>query len=414
MARLAPGSRGGAIEKMSQLELLRLAGGAVRAHRLRSALTMLGISIGIASVILLTSIGEGTRRYVMAELLQFGTDVIFIRPGRITTTGPPDFLSTVRKLSVEDAEALRRVAGVLRCVPLLVGNARVEARGRGRSVFVIGATADAPQAWKVSVGLGRFLPASDPRRGGPITVLGPRTKQELFGDANALGEHVRIGGQRFLVVGVMAPKGTLLGLDIDDRAYIPVATAQQLFNLEELTEIHVQFATSAGVTSVSDGIRKALMARHRGEEDFTLISQTDMLAVFDRVLGIVSVGVTAIGGISLVVGAIGILTMMWISVNERTAEIGVARALGATPDQVLRLFLLEASLLSLTGGALGVAAGMGLARGLQLALPGLPVHTRPGFVAASIAMSLLVGLLSGVLPARRAAALDPVEALRAE
>jgi putative ABC transport system permease protein len=400
---------------MSQLELLRLAGSAVVAHRLRSALTMLGILIGIASVILLTSIGEGTRRYVMAELLQFGTDVIFIRAGRITTTGPPTaILSTVRKLSVEDAESLRRVAGVERTIPVVVGNARVEARQRGRSIFVIGVTADAPPAWKVAVGQGRFLPASDPRRGGPITVLGPRTKQELFGDANALGEHVRIGGQRFLVIGVMAPKGTLLGLDIDDRAYIPVATAQQLFNHDDLTEIHVQFATSAGVTSVSDGIRKALQARHRGEEDFTLISQTDMLAVFDRVLGIVSAGVTAIGGISLVVGAIGILTMMWISVNERTAEIGVARALGATPSQVLRLFLLEASILSLAGGALGVAAGIGLAGALRLAVPGLPIQTRWGYVAAALAMSLAVGLLSGVVPARRAAALDPVEALRAE
>lgn len=400
---------------MSHLELLRLALGAVLGHRLRSALTMLGILIGIASVILLTSIGEGTRRFVMAELLQFGTDVIFIRAGRITTTGPPTaILSTVRKLSIEDAEALRRVPGVERCVPILVGNARVEARGRGRSVFVIGVTADAPQAWKVRVGQGRFLPASDARRGAPIAVLGPRTKQELFGDANALGEHVRIGGQRFLVIGVMALKGTLLGLDLDDRAYIPVATAQQLFNLDELTEIHVQFATSAGVTKVSDGIRKALMARHRGEEDFTLISQTDMLAVFDRVLGVVSVGVTAIGGISLVVGAIGILTMMWISVNERTAEIGVALALGATPDHVMRLFLLEASLLSVVGGALGVATGMGLSAALRFAFPGFPVYTRPGYVAASIMMSLAVGLVSGVLPARRAAALDPVEALRAE
>ncbi len=400
---------------MSRLELLRLAAGAVLGHRLRSALTMLGILIGIASVILLTSIGEGTRRYVMAELLQFGTDVIFIRAGRFTTTGPPtSILSTVRKLSIEDAEALRRVPGVLRSIPVLVGNARVEARDRGRNTFVIGVTADAPEAWKVGVGLGRFLPASDPRRGGPITVLGPKTRQELFGDANPLGEHVRIGGQRFLVVGVMAPKGTLLGLDIDDRAYIPVATAQQLFNRDELTEIHVQFAASAGAETVGAGIAKALKARHRGEEDFTMISQTDLLGVFERVLGIVSVGVTAIGGISLVVGAIGILTMMWISVNERTSEIGVARALGATPSQVQSLFLIEASLLSLAGGSLGVATGIGLGAVLQLAIPGLPVHTRPEYVAASIAMSLVVGLISGVLPARRAAALDPVEALRAE
>jgi putative ABC transport system permease protein len=400
---------------MSRIELFRLALGAVVSHRLRSALTMLGILIGIASVILLTSIGEGTRRFVMAELLQFGTDVIFIRAGRITTTGPPTaILSTVRKLTIEDAIALRRVPGVLRSMPVVVGNARVEAGPRGRSIFVIGVTSDAPHAWKVGVGQGRFLPSGDPRRSGPMTVLGPRTKEELFGGANAVGEHVRIGGERFLVVGVMAPKGVLLGLDIDDRAYIPVASAQQLFNSDGLTEIHVQFATGLGVKTVSERITKTMKDRHSGEEDFTLISQTDMLSLFDRVLAIVSTGVTAIGGIALIVGAIGILTMMWISVNERTSEIGVARALGATPNQVMMLFLIEAAILSFAGGALGVAAGMGIAWSLQVAFPGLPVVARWGYVAAALAMSMAVGLLSGVVPARRAAALDPVEALRAE
>lgn len=400
---------------MTQRDLFRLAGGAVTSHRLRSGLTMLGILIGIASVILLTSIGEGTRQFVMSELLQFGTDVIFIRAGRVTTTGPPtSFLSTVRPLSIDDAEGLRRVPGVVRTVPLSVGNARIEGGGRARNAFVIGATSDAPVAWKVSVGEGRFLPAFDPRRGAPLTVLGPRTKQELFGTENALGKYVRIGGQRFLVIGVMAPKGLLLGLDIDDRAYIPVATALELFNRDDLTEIHVQFATAAGVENVTAGVTRVLKSRHGGEEDFTTISQTDMLGLFDRILGIVSAGVTAIGGISLVVGAIGILTMMWISVNERTAEIGVARALGATPDQILRLFLVEASVLSVAGGALGVALGMGTARLLQAFVPGLPVHARPEYIVGSLAMSLIVGLVSGVLPARRAAALDPVEALRAE
>ena len=363
---------------MTDLDLMRLAGGAVRAHRLRSGLTMLGIMIGIASVILLTSIGEGTRRFVMAELLQFGTDVIFIRAGKITTSGPPTaILSTVHQITIEDAEALRRVYGVIRTVPISVGNARVEAGPRGRSVLIVGTTADAPPAWKVDIGIGRFLPPTDPRRGGPITVLGPRTKQELFGARNPIGEHVRIGGQRFLVIGVMAPKGVILGLDLDDRAYIPVSTALEMFNRDDLTEIHVQFATSAGVDAVSRGVTRVLSARH-GEEDFTLISQTDMLGLLDRVLGVVSAGVTAIGGISLVVGAIGILTMMWISVTERTSEIGVARALGATPEQVQRLFLVEAAILSLAGGALGVAAGMGVARALQLVVPGLPVQTRPG------------------------------------
>lgn len=397
------------------LDILRLAFGAVRAHRLRSALTMLGILIGIASVILLTSIGEGTRQYVLAEFLQFGTDLIVIRPGKTMTTGIPGAIgSTVRKLTVEDAEALRRVAGVRNVLPIVIGNARVEVGSRGRSVFVPGVTPAFLPMWKVRVRQGAFFPDSDPRRGAPITVLGPTLKRELFGAGNALGEHVRIGGQRFLVIGVMAPVGVLLGIDVDDRAYVPVATAQDLFNREELTEIHLQFATHLGLQTVLGGIKQTLKARHGGEEDFTIVSQTDMIAIFDRVIGIISVGVAAIGGISLLVGAIGILTMMWISVNERTAEIGLAHALGATPAQILRLFLFEATLLSVAGGALGVAAGMGTAWALRLALPGLPVQTPVGYVVGAIAMSLAVGVASGVLPARRAAALDPVEALRAQ
>lgn len=400
---------------MSRLDLLRLAAGAVHAHRLRSALTMLGIVIGVASVILLTSIGEGTRQYVLAELLQFGTDLIAVRPGRTSTTGLPGAVAaTVRKLTIEDAQAMLRVPGVLRTLPLVIGNARVEAGERGRSVLIAGVTADFPAMWKVGVRQGTFLPPGDPHRGSAVTVLGPKLKSEVFGNANALGEHVRIGGQRFLVIGVMAPKGVVLGLDLDDRAYVPVASAQRLFNREGLLEMHLQFNPQMREDAVTAAIKAALQARHAGEEDFTILSQTDMLGVFDRVLGIVSIGVGAIGGISLVVGAIGILTMMWISVNERTAEIGLARALGATPNQLLRLFLFEASILSLAGGVLGVAAGTGIAQALRLALPGLPVHTRPSYLVGAIAMSLAVGLASGVLPARRAAALDPVEALRAE
>lgn len=399
---------------MSRLELLRLAAGAVRAHRLRSALTMLGILIGIASVILLTSIGEGTRQHVQSELLQFGTDLVFIRPGRSRTTGVPGALgATVRKLTIDDAEALRRVPGVLRVAPLVVGNARVEAQGRGRSVIVGGVTEEVPTMWKVAVGQGSFLATRDPRRGAPVAVMGPRTKHELFGEANALGEHIRIGGQRFQVVGVMAPKGFVLGLDLDDRVYVPVASAGRLFNKDGLTEVHLQFSPQHGEEAVVKGVEAVLRGR-RGDDDFTIVSQTDMLGVFDRVLGIVSAGVGAIGAISLLVGAIGILTMMWISVNERTAEIGLLRALGATPDQVLAVFMLEATLLSLAGGLLGVAAGMGLAEALRLAVPALPVATPPAYVAAALAVSLVVGLLSGVLPARRAAALDPVEALRAD
>jgi putative ABC transport system permease protein len=195
---------------------------------------------------------------------------------------------------------------------------------------------------------------------------------------------------------------------------VPIASAQRLFNKDALVEIDLIFSEGVAAETVRAEVTRAMRERHGGDEDFTVITQKEMLGVLDRVLGIVSVAVGAIGGISLVVGAVGVLTIMWIAVNERTAEIGLAKALGASPRQILLLFLFEAAVLSLAGGALGVATGMGIAWLLPLAVPGLPVHTRVSFVLAALAVSLGVGLLSGVLPARRAAALDPVEALRAE
>jgi putative ABC transport system permease protein len=400
---------------MTPKDLLRLAWGAIVAHRLRSGLTMLGILIGVASVILLTSIGEGTRAYIMAEFTQFGTNTLAIQPGKIKTTGiSGSVVGTVRKLTLGDAREILRVPGAEKYVALAMGMARVEAGERGRSVFVYGVTPDVPEVWKFRIRQGRFLPAGDPWRAAPLAVLGPKLKREIFGEANALGEHVRIGGRRFVVIGIMEPKGRFLSFDLDDTAYIPVASAQRLFNRDDLVEIDVLFSNRLDADFVVAGIRKALMARHGGEEDFTIVTQTEMLDVLGRVIGIVGFAVAGIGAISLVVGAIGILTMMWISVNERTAEIGLAKALGAAPSQILAMFLLEASVLSLSGGVLGVAVGLGLAAVLRRAVPGLPVETPFRFVAAALLVSLSVGLLSGVLPARRAAALDPVEALRAE
>lgn len=400
---------------MAPGDVLRLAWGSIAAHRLRSGLTMLGILIGIASVILLTSIGEGARSYIVSEFTQFGANTLAIQPGKIKTTGiPGSVVGTVRKLTLDDAQALLRVRGVEKYVALSMGMARVEARERGRSVFVYGVTPDVPDVWKFRIRQGRFLPAGDPSRAASVAVLGPTLKREIFGETNALGEHVRIGGRRFVVIGVMEPKGRFLNFDLDDTAYVPVASAQRLFNRDDLVEIDVLFSSRMDATPVVAGIRRALMGRHGGEEDFTIVTQTEMLDVLGRVIGIVGFAVAGIGAISLLVGSIGILTMMWITVNERTLEIGLVKALGAEPGQILTLFLLEASALSLSGGLLGVAAGLGIARLLRWAVPGLPVVTPLRFVAAALAASIAVGLLSGVLPARRAAALEPCDALRAE
>ncbi len=383
-------------------------------QRLRSALSVLGIAIGIASVILLTSIGEGTRRYMIAEFTQFGTNLLAVNPGKSETIGVPGVLGgSTRQLTLGDAEALARLPGVEAVTPVAFGTARVEAYERGRSVVVYGVTPNIPTVWRWGVRAGSLWPAGDPRRGASVAVLGAKLRRELFGAGNPLGRHVRIAGRRFRVLGIMEAKGQFLGIDLDDAAFVPVATALQLFNLPELHEIDVLFANARVAEQVEAAVRSLLAARH-GREDFTVTTQTEMLRVFGNVMDIITGAVGAIAGVSLVVGAIGILTMMWIAVGERRHEIGLARAVGATRRQVQLVFLAEAATLALLGGIAGLAAGLALCAMLRAAVPGLPVHTPAAFALAALAVAAATGLASGVLPARRAAGLDPVEALRAE
>jgi len=396
-------------------DLLGLALGAIRGHRLRSILSMLGIAIGVAAVILLTSIGEGTRRYILSQFAQFGTNLIAIHPGRSKTSGMPGaFGGSTRHLTLDDAQALARIPGVTSVVPTAVGTARVEAGPRARNVPINGVTPEVQEVFDFRTRIGSFWPAGDPRRGAPVAVLGPKLARELFGDRSPLGEVVRAGGARLRVLGVMEPKGEMLGFDLDDTAYVPVATAMKLFNLRELAEVDLTYTPADATERIVSEVKRVLADRHAGEEDFTVTTQEAMLEVFGNVMGMVTLAVGAIAGISLVVGAIGILTMMWISVRERTVEIGLVRAIGASRGQVATLFLAEAAALAVVGGIAGLVVGLGCGAALRWAVPGLPVETPLVFVAAALGTSLGVGLLSGLLPARRAARLDPIEALRSE
>lgn len=389
--------------------------GALRANKMRSVLSMLGIAIGVASVVLLTSIGEGTRIYILSEFAQFGTNVLWISPGKAETSGIPGvFGGTTRKLTIEDAIAVQRLPHVDEIVPLAIALARVERKGRARSVVIYGATPALPDVWKFEIGQGEFLTNTDPHRSSPIAVLGPKLKRELFGDGNPLGHFVRIADTRLRVVGVMAPKGNSLGFDLDDAVYIPVALAMRMFNMEELTEIDVTFAHGGLVDVVEEEIREILTDRHRGHEDFTITTQTAMLDTFGKVINGITLAVSFIAGISLLVGAVGIFTMMWISVGERISEIGLMMAVGATREQIQRIFLLEAVMLTSVGGAVGAASGVAVALGLRLFLPSLPVEISIDFLIAAIAMSVVTGIASGVAPARRAARLEPVEALHTD
>lgn len=386
----------------------------LRAHRMRTALTALGIAVGIASVILLTSIGEGLHRFVIAEFTQFGTNIIGVAPGRIQTHGASlGSVNTVRPLTVDDAVALRRAPHVQYADPLVQGNAEIVHAGKSRRVTLYGTGPDFARALSMRVASGEYLPPDDPHAARAFVVLGARVARELFGADNPLGARIRAGGERYRVVGVMESKGQILGFDLDDTVFIPVSRALDMFNRESLQEIHVTYEPTAPLAEVEEGLRRILVARH-GAEDFTLTPQQKMLEVFGTVLDAITFAVAAIGGISLLVGGVGILTILTIGVAERTSEIGLLRALGATQRRILLLFLGEAALLAALGGAAGLALGWGIAVLLTLTFPALPVHTPWLYAVLAELVAVGVGLAAGVAPARHAAGLDPLEALRSE
>ncbi len=386
----------------------------LRTQRLRTALTALGIAVGIAAVIMLTSIGEGLHRFVIAEFTQFGTNIISVTPGRIQTHGASlGAVNTVRPLTVDDALALRHAPYVELSDPVVQGNAEVVYEGKSRRVTLYGGSPDFAAALRMRVASGEFLPRDDPHGARALVVLGSKVARELFGSANPLGGRIRVGGERYRVVGVMQSKGQVLGFDLDDTVFIPVGRALEMFNRESLQEIHVVYEPTAPLAEVEEGIKRILIARH-GAEDITVTPQQKMLEVFGTVLNAITFAVAAIGGISLLVGGVGILTILTIAVAERTSEIGLLRAVGATRRGILLLFLGEAALLAALGGTAGLLMGWGMSLALGVALPALPVHTPWLYAVLAELVAVGVGLAAGVLPARRAAQLDPLEALRSE
>lgn len=395
-------------------DFIRLTGTSLLAHKLRSFLTMLGITVGITAVVLLTSIGEGLYQFVLSEFNQFGTNLVGINPGRVTTHGMTmGVFGSTRPLTIEDAEALKRLPFAKSVVALTQGNAEVEGNSRTRRTTIYGVGSEFPTTFSIHVRAGRFLPDDDPTAPRAFAVLGYKVKHELFGNLNPLGERIRIGGSRYRIIGVMEPKGQVLGFDLDDTVYIPAARGLDLFNREGLMEIDLLYREGIATDKVTAGIKRLLENRH-GSEDFTITTQEQMLDVLGSILNVLTFAVAAIGSISLFVGGIGIITIMTISVNERTTEIGLLRALGAKQKQILSLFLGEAIVLSAIGGVCGLLLGIGIAQLLHFALPALPVHTPWTFVFLAESLAVLIGLIAGVLPARQAARLDPVEALRAD
>jgi putative ABC transport system permease protein len=399
---------------MREQDFIRLITQSVVAHRLRSILTALGIGIGVTAVVLLTSIGEGLNTYMVELFTQFGTTTLQVQPGKTSTFGfSPGVLNSVRPLSLDDAKALEQAPHVLAAVPLVAGSASVEGRGRERSVTVYAVGPEFDQAFKFDVVAGTFLPHDELDRARNVAVLGAKLYAELYGSANALGSNIRVGGQRYRVVGIMEPKGDMVGIDLDDTVYIPAARGLELFNRQGLLEIDVLYSENASVDEVVAGVKRILTARH-GAEDFTVMTQQQMLDVLGSIVDVLTLGVAALGGISLLVGGVGIFTIMTIAVRERTPEIGLLRAIGARRSVIARLFVGEAMLLSAIGGVGGLVLGLSLVLLAQWAAPAMPATISPLYVALSLALAVTIGLSAGVLPARSAARLEPLDALRAE
>ena len=399
---------------MRLTDISRLAVGAVIAHRSRSLLTSLGIAVGIAAVVLLTSIGEGVHRFVLQEFSQFGTNIIAVTPGKTETFGISGAqISNVRPLSLDDSAALGRLEHVVAAMPVVQGNAQVEFDGRTRRTTILGVGSELPQVWSMDVSLGRFLPPDDQRAARAFVVLGAKVRSELFGQRNPLGQRLGVGGDRYRVIGVMESKGQFLGFDLDDAVYVPAGKALELFNRESLMEIDLVYRAGSSADTVRAGIERILRARH-GSDDFTITTQQQMLDVLGSVLDVLTFAVAALGGISLFVGGVGILTIMTIAVRERRAEVGLLRAIGARRSHVLHLFLFESLLLSAAGGLAGLALGLGLALAIKVLVPSLPVHPSLEYAFLAELLAVLIGLVAGVLPARHAARLQPLDALRAE
>lgn len=399
---------------MQAVDLLRLATDSVQRARMRSVMLLLAMGIGVAAVVVLTALGEGARRYVTDEFQALGARMVIVLPGRVETSGlQPGMMTgaTPRPLTLDDARAVLRIGDVERVAPVVVGSAPASAGERSRDVPVFGSTRDMAIIQGFELTQGEFLPPGELDRDLAVAVIGATVARELFPGRSAVGEHIRLGDRRFRVIGVMADRGRMIGIDSQETVIIPVSAALSLFNSESLFRILVQASSREAMSRVRTRVEETLRLRHRGELDVTVITQDAVLATFDRIFVALTLTLAGIAAVSLLVAGVLVMNVMLVAVSQRTSEVGLLKALGATQRQILAIFLAEAVLLSFVGALAGIVVGVVFNVTIGQLYPALPLSTPAWAYALAVLIALGSGICFGLLPARRAARLDPVVAL---
>ncbi|TXH06449.1 MAG: FtsX-like permease family protein [Candidatus Moraniibacteriota bacterium] len=388
-------------------------------NKLRSFLTTLGVVIGVLSVILLTSIGNGLTVFVEQQFANLGSNLLIISPGEIVgedggfNQEAAALSLTTSKLSIIDANALERAGYPLGDVAVVIeGGVDVRTPQGKRQGFSVATTPEYSTLRNTKTTKGRFFSESDVSSSRKVAVIGSKIAEKLFVGVEPVGQEVTLNRVRFEVIGVAEPKssGSFGGPDIDSSVYIPYTTARSALGQEKISYILVQAMDKQQIERAKDRI-KVIMGKRLNEEDFSVTDQREILKTIQTILGTLTVGLAGIAAISLVVGGIGIMNIMLVAVSERTREIGLRKALGATPKSILIQFLIESAVLSTLGGVIGILLGILGALGLRAFFPATPALNS---ILLAFGVSLLTGIVFGVFPARKAASLNPIEALRYE
>lgn len=398
-------------------EAFKLAVEAIKAQKLRSALTMLGMAIGVFAVVSLVALGNGAKVYVLQQFQSMGTNFIIIQPGKTdkkSMMGPP-IGSAQRRMTLSDVSALERRALNLEAVSgLVLSTAQVRNDESIANITVFGVGEQFPKILNLNPAEGTFFQKEEADTGRRVIVVGAKVALKLFGLDSPLGKSVKLNQTPFKIVCVLAPMGNKLGLDLDEVAFIPVVSAMRLFNEDKLFGIRAKAASKISTSDAVDEITEILKERRQGEEDFTVMTQQAMTDTLDGILGMLSYVLGGIASISMLVGGVGIMNIMLVSVTERIPEIGIRRAVGARKKDILLQFLTEALLLSAISGGIGLTIAIAITHGAHWYYPDFDMRPPIWIIVGAILVSVTIGVFFGVWPAKKAANIEALDALRRE